>query len=170
MNSISTTPGALRILAGSVVARLPLTMIGIGLLVHVQHLTGSFGAAGIVDGGYGLALGVGGPPLGRLADRRGQTSVLVATAVASAVLLVALAVMPVGAPVPVLVALAAALGLGTPPVGACLRALLPSVLHDPDALHASYAADATAVELTWVAGTRSDRSPRAASRSPPPAS
>jgi Major Facilitator Superfamily len=152
MNSIATTPGALRILAGSVIARLPLTMIGIGLLVHVQHLTGSFADAGIVDGAYGLALGVGGPPLGRLADRRGQTGVLVATSVASGVLLVGLAALPIGAPVLCQVALAGALGLATPPVGACLRALLPDVLADPAALHASFAVDATAVELTWVAG------------------
>jgi predicted MFS family arabinose efflux permease len=152
MNSIATTPGALRILAGSVVARLPLTMIGIGLLVHVQHLTGSFGDAGIVDGAYGLALGVGGPPLGRLADRRGQTGVLVATSVASAVLLVGLAALPIGAPLLCQVALAALLGSVTPPVGACLRALLPDVLSDADALHASFAVDATAVELTWVVG------------------
>ena len=153
MNSIASTPGALRILAGSVVARLPLTMIGIGLLVHVQHLTGSFADAGIVDGAYGLALGVGGPPLGRLADRRGQTGVLVATSVASGVLLVGLAALPIGAPVLCQVALAALLGLVTPPVGACLRALLPDVLADPDALHASFAVDATAVELTWVVGS-----------------
>ncbi len=152
MNSIATTPGALRILAGSVIARLPLTMIGIGLLIHVQHLTGSFADAGIVDGAYGLALGFGGPPLGRLADRRGQTGVLVATSVASGVLLVGLALLPVGVPVLCQVALAAALGLATPPVGACLRALLPDVLTDPAALHASFAVDATAVELTWVAG------------------
>ncbi len=152
MNSIATTPGALRILAGSVVARLPLTMIGIGLLIHVQHLTGSFAAAGIVDGAYGLALGVGGPPLGRMADRRGQTGVLIATSVASAVLLVGLAVLPIGTPVIGQVALAAALGLVTPPVEPCLRALLPDVLRDPDALRASFALDATASELTWVAG------------------
>jgi hypothetical protein len=152
MNSIATTPGALRLLAGSVVARLPLTMIGIGLLVHVQHLTGSFGDAGIVDGAYGLALGVGGPPLGRLADRRGQTGVLVATSAASAVLLVGLAALPIGVPVVRQMALAAALGLVTPPVGACLRALLPDVLADAEALRASYAVDATAVELTWVVG------------------
>lgn len=152
MNSIATTPGALRILAGSVVARLPLTMIGIGLLVHVQHLTGSFAAAGVVDGAYGLALGVGGPPLGRLADRRGQTGVLVGTSVASGVLLVGLALLPIGTPVLCQMALAAALGLATPPVEACLRALLPDVLRDPAALHASFAVDATAVELTWVVG------------------
>jgi hypothetical protein len=152
MNSIATTPGALRILAGSVIARLPLTMIGIGLLVHVQHLTGSFADAGIVGGAYGLALGIGGPPLGRLADRRGQTGVLVATSAASGVLLVALALLPTGVPVICLLALAALLGLATPPVEACLRALLPDVLTDPEALHASFAVDATAVELTWVVG------------------
>ena len=53
-------------------------MLSIGLLVHAQHLTGSFAAAGVVTGVYAIALGVGGPLLGQLVDRRGQTLVLVA--------------------------------------------------------------------------------------------
>ena len=73
-------------------------MLGIGLLVHVQHLTGSFAAAGVVNGAYGLALGVGGPLLGRLVDRRGQTSVLLAAPSVAAALLVGMAVLPVGTP------------------------------------------------------------------------
>ena len=48
------------------------------LLVHVRHLTGSFATAGIVAGAFAVSLGVGGPLLGRLVDRRGQTAVLVA--------------------------------------------------------------------------------------------
>ena len=64
----------------SVVARLPMAMLSIGLLVHTEHLTGSFAAAGIVAGAFALSLGVGGPLLGRLVDRRGQTTVLLAGA------------------------------------------------------------------------------------------
>jgi MFS family permease len=152
MHAIVSAPGALRPFVLSLVARLPLTMFSIGLLVHAAHLTGSLGAAGIVTAAYGVALGVGGPLLGQLVDRRGQTLVLVASAAAAVPLLGAIAVLPVGAPVGVLVALAAALGLTEPPIGACVRSLFPSLCAEPQALRAAYAVDASASELTWIAG------------------
>jgi predicted MFS family arabinose efflux permease len=152
MHAIASTPGTRRLFASSIVARLPLTMFSIGLLVHAQHLTGSFAVAGIVTGAYAVALGLGGPLLGTLVDRRGQTSVLVASAAATTGLACAVAVLPVGAPVPLLVALASAIGLATPPLGACLRALFPGLLPDPDALRSAYAVEASASELTWIAG------------------
>jgi MFS family permease len=152
MNAIASTPGALRLFATSIIARVPLAMFSIGLLVHAEHLTSSFGAAGLVTGAYAVALGVGGPLLGRLVDRRGQILVLLSSALATTVLLVAVALMPVGAPVPVLVALAAGIGLATPPLGACLRTLLPDLVTEPDAVRASYAFDASASELTWISG------------------
>jgi len=42
--------------------------------------------------------------------------------------------------------------LATPPLGACLRALFPDLVEDPGALRTAYAAEASAVELTWIAG------------------
>ena len=36
------------VFALSIVARLPLPMLSIGLLVHTEHLTGSFAVAGVV--------------------------------------------------------------------------------------------------------------------------
>ena len=152
MHAIVSTPGTRRLLAVSVFARLPLPMLGIALLVHVHHLTGSFAVAGLVDGAYAAALGVGGPVLGRLVDRRGQTAVLLGSALGAAAALVALALAPRGAPVPALLALAAALGLSAPPLGACTRTLLPALLSDPAQLRTAFALDATAVELTWIAG------------------
>jgi MFS family permease len=151
MNAISSTPGARRLLLISVAARLPLTMLGIGLLVHAEHLSGSFGAAGIVAAAYAVSLGVGGPLLGALVDRRGQTVVLIGSAIAGAVVLVALALLPVGTPLPLVVALTLIAGFATPPVGASVRALFPELLDDAD-VRAAYAVDASAVELTWIAG------------------
>src|SRR6266487_2221051 len=130
MLAIARTPGAFLVFALSVVARLPLAMLSIALLIHAQHLTGSFAAAGLVTGAYGAALGAGGPLLGRLVDRRGQTLVLLAGASVSAALLVAVAALPDGAPVPVLVALAAGIGFATPPMGACVRTVMPALLQD----------------------------------------
>src|SRR5689334_605059 len=152
MHSITSTPGALRLFAVSVLARLPLPTFSIGLLVHARHLTGSFAAAGLVAGSYGAALGIGGPFLGRLVDRCGQTRVLLASAAASALVLGAIALMPAGAPVPALVALAFGIGLASPPLGACLRTALPRILPDQEAVRASYTLDATVVELTWILG------------------
>src|SRR3954449_3660471 len=152
MSAFRSSPGALRLLAWSLVARLPLTMIGIGLLVHAQRLTGSFAVAGLVSGAYAVATGAGGPALGRLADRRGQVVVLVPSAAAAVALLAAAAALPRGVAPGLLVAVAAGIGLATPPLAACLRALLPGVVCDPSGAAAAYAVDAAAVELTWVTG------------------
>src|SRR5215203_1513921 len=129
---------------------LVLAMMSIALLVHAEHLTGSFAAAGIVTAAYAVSLGVLGPVLGQLVDRRGQTAVLLATALASAALLVAIAALPAGSSLPALVA--PAIGAATPPVGACVRTALPAVLPDAGAVRAAYAVDATASELAWVSG------------------
>src|SRR5262249_57140205 len=110
-------------------------MLSLALLVHAEHLTGSFALAGLVSGGYTVGLGVGGPFLGRLVDPRGQLVVLLATAFASSVLLAALALLPASAPGLVLVALAAGTGL-TMPVSGCVRTLLPEVLPGAEALPA----------------------------------
>ena len=152
MNSIGSSPGARRLFVLSILARLPLAMLAIGLLVHVQHLTGSFAAAGVVTGAYGLAVGVGGPRLGQLVDRRGQTSVLLASATVAAVLLVAIALLPGATPLVVLIGLAIGIGLATPPVGACLRAQLPALISDPGAVRAAYALETSVVELTYIFG------------------
>jgi MFS family permease len=152
MSSLASAPGARRLLVISLLARLPLVMLSLGLLVHTQRLTGSFATAGAVTGAYAVALAVGGPLLGRLVDGRGQRVVLLASAGAAALLLAAIAALPPGAAPAVLLALAAGIGFATPPIGACLRSLLPRLLPDAGAVRAAYALDASASELTWIAG------------------
>jgi MFS family permease len=152
MQALRSNPGALRLFSISVVARLPLAMLSIGLLMHVEHLTDSFAAAGLVDGSYAISLAVGGPLLGRLVDRGGQTRVLAASAAAATAALAALASQPEGSSVAILALLAVAVGLATPPLGACLRTLLPGLVSDSDAAASAYALDATAIELTWICG------------------
>jgi MFS family permease len=151
MTTLTSTPGAIRILGSSVIARLPLAMLGIALLIHAKHLTGSFAAAGLVAGAYAVATGVGGPLLGRVVDRRGQTAVLVPSVLTTAALLATAAALPAGAPLALVVALSAAIGLACPPLGACVRTLLPDLV-DEDTVRVAYAVDSTAVELTWVFG------------------
>ncbi len=149
--AILAAPGVLPLLGSSIAARLPLAMFSIALLVHVRSLTGSFASAGLAAGAYAAAEGLGGPALGRLVDRRGQRVVLVLSAAGACAALCVVAALPRGVPVSVLVALAAAIGLATPPVGACVRGVLPRLLQG-DALRAAYAYESSALELTFIFG------------------
>ena len=126
-------------------------MLSIGLLVHVQQLTESFAAAGAVVGTFAAASSVGGPVLGRLIDARGQSRPLVAAAACSAAALGAVACLPPGTAVPIWMTLTGVAGLTLPPVGACMRALLPALV-DRAELQTAYALEATATELAFVAG------------------
>jgi hypothetical protein len=78
--------------------------------------------------------------------------VLVAGGCVSGTLLCVVGVLQVGVPLALLIGLAAAIGATLPPVGACLRALLPSLAPDASSAGAIYAIEASAVELTWVVG------------------
>lgn len=138
------------LLATSIVARLPDAMLGLGLLVHVHRLTGSYAVAGLASGAYALARGAGAPLFGRIVDRCGQTMTLICTAGGSALLLGAIATLSPSAATAV--ALAAAIGLIAPPVDACARALLPAVVADPAALPKAYTVESTALELTFIFG------------------
>src|SRR4051794_28041921 len=152
MNALLSTSQIRRLFGYSIVARMPIATLSVGVLLHAQHLTGSFAAAGIAAAALAAGEGVGGPLLGRIADRRGQQTVLVAGAVGAAVALGLLAGLPSGSPLVPIVVLSAVAGLCIPPVGACLRALLPGMVAPGDELQRAYAAEATGSELTWIAG------------------
>lgn len=131
MTAFTSSPGALRLFVVSIVARLPLAMLTIGMLVHVESATGSFAAAGLASGTLAVAQGIGGPLLGRLVDRRGQSAVLVVSALVAGLALAGVAALPADPPLVALLSLSAVLGAATPPVSACLRALLPVVVRTP---------------------------------------
>ena len=48
-------PGALRFCATGLVARLPISMVGLGVVLLVERATGSYGLAGAVSAVYLLA-------------------------------------------------------------------------------------------------------------------
>src|ERR1700753_3104183 len=69
-------PDGRALLASSVVARLPLAMLSIAILVHVQRITGSFAIAGLACSAYAICGALASPMLGRLIDRHGQNGVV----------------------------------------------------------------------------------------------
>ena len=138
-------------LALSTVAQLPLAAVGIGLLVHVRQVTGSYGAAGLASGVFAAAAGIAAPSLGRVADRRGRRRTLSASAAVSSFALALVAVAPTSLPIGVLFLLTAVAGSATPPIAACMRSILPEIV-DAGAVRSIFAIESSALELTFISG------------------
>ncbi|MBA8793392.1 MFS family permease [Friedmanniella endophytica] len=144
---------AARPFLAAIIARLPLAMAPIGMLVLVQHARSAYAIAGVVTGAYAIGCALGTPLWGRLMDRHGQIRVLLPTALVSGGLMIALAVATVGGVHPVgLVALAAGAGLAYPPVSPAIRAAWRVVFRDPASRKVAFALDATSVEMIFVGG------------------
>jgi MFS family permease len=146
-------PHVRRLFLSGHLARLPMGMIGLALLLLVREKGGSYAAAGAVSGAYFVATAAGAPIAGRLVDRRGQTRILLPRAVIfPALLLGVCALALLDAPLAAIAICAGAAGALMPPVGASLRALWPRLFADPDLRSAAYALEASLQEITVVAG------------------
>jgi predicted MFS family arabinose efflux permease len=137
-----------RLLAASLVGRLPLASTPVALLVFARERW-SIGAAGLLVGVYTVGLAVGGPVLARVADRWRQPPVLwMAVAVSS----LGFAVLALGVPWFGVAAAAALLaGLGAPPFEAGLRVLWRALLPEAQVTTA-YTLDIAVQELIFVTG------------------
>lgn len=137
----------------AMIARLPVAMAPIGILLLVQHSRDAYAIAGFVTGAFAIGGALGTPIWGRRMDRIGQIKVLLPTSLVSASMLVALAVTTIlGAPTVVLVAFAAAAGLSYPPMSPAMRAAWRVIFPDTASRRVAFALDATAVELIFVCG------------------
>ncbi|MDQ1652786.1 MAG: hypothetical protein QOI35_1986, partial [Cryptosporangiaceae bacterium] len=117
-------PGAPTLVVAGVLGRLSTGMAPLALVLLLAQVTGSYALAGLASALFGLANAVGGPALGRLADRHGPTPVLLASGVVyplatGAVLAAAYLRAPAGA----VLATCALLGLVMPPLTATLRSV-----------------------------------------------
>ncbi|HCA88246.1 MAG TPA: MFS transporter, partial [Streptomyces sp.] len=117
------TPRAWTFLLPGFAARQPFAMLTIGIVLLVEHTTGSYGTAGAVAAVTGVSMALFAPQSGKLADRRGQAAVLVPGVLvhaASVALLTALALLH--APLWALFAAAVPAGASVPQVGPMVRA------------------------------------------------
>jgi predicted MFS family arabinose efflux permease len=146
-------PGFARLSAASLVGRTPGAALGLVFILRTRELTGSYAVAGLVAGAHAASNGLTAPLLGRLVDRRGQGPVLLPAAAATALALLAYALMGPGTPAVAMVAAAAVAGAAFPPLGPCLRTLWPALLgSDPGRTHAAFALESAALEATYIAG------------------
>jgi predicted hydrolase (HD superfamily) len=117
----------------STIARLPIGINGLAIVLAVRHATGSFAVAGAAAGAYALTLGVSSPLQARLMDRLGPRRVIPPFVIANAVVAVVFVAVLEQAPDWALIALAGIFGLGLPPMSPIMRAMWPRLLGgDPE--------------------------------------
>lgn len=142
-------PGVLTLVASQTFARLPLGMLSLAVLLHVQEKTGSYALAGAVVACVSIGEALAMPLTARIAGKVGRATTLMAAAAVNGGALVALAVAG-SAPV-MLLLLGLAIGASVPPLAPVVRALYPYIVSGPG-LRALFALDTTAQEVCWVVG------------------
>jgi MFS family permease len=147
------TPGSVRFSAAGLVARMPMSMIGIGTVLMVQTLYGSYAMAGRVSAVLVVAQAVVSPQVARLVDRAGQRRVMLPLLVTTTAGLLGLVVAAVlGAPEWVLWVLAAVGGGAQGSYGSMVRARWSYLLGDPRRLHTAYSLESALDEVVFIVG------------------
>lgn len=149
-----STPRLRPLVAFSLLARMPIGILSLSLVLFLREQTGSFATAGAVAAAFALCGGLFSPLQGRLVDRVGQTRVLVPVTLVHVGALATVIALGLGhAPNGLTAAFAALAGASIPPVSACFRPLLIELLeHDGELLVAGYALDSIMIEVMFIAG------------------
>lgn len=141
------TPGVGRIIAAQLAARFPNGMTSLAILLHIEHVTGSYGAAGLVLAATSIGQAVAGPVTSRWMGRWGMRRVLTTTLIICAVSLTGIALLDL--PVPGYMALALLGGLATPPVQSAVRTIYPKMVTARQ-LTPLFSLDASLQEIIWI--------------------
>lgn len=148
-----TTPGSTGPVLASLLARLPIAMIGMSALLYIQHETDSFATAGLVSAGSLVGVSLGAIVQGRLIDRFGPTRPLLAVTTLSMLMMTGLIVsVESRAATFVLLALAVGVGMNEPMVGSASRALWSRLLPPGPTRAAAYSYEAISMEVFFILG------------------
>jgi len=154
---VLTVPGAAMFAVAGLVARLPISMLGIGIVLLVEGSTGSYALAGWVAAAYGVVQAVASPYVARLVDGHGQARVMrpaIAVHVLGLVLMMVAASL--AAPRWTLFASAVVMGATIGSVGALVRTRWSHALSlradGAQLLHTAYSLESVFDEVVFVTG------------------
>lgn len=147
-------PHVTGLLLAALVARLPIGMYGLAIVLFLRAETGSYATAGVVAAAFALGSGGAAPLQGRLVDRLGHRLVVVPLLALNATGVTGLCLLgTAGAPVAALAACALIGGAGVPPVSSLVRTLWPALLRaTPDLIPTAFALDGVIVECVFITG------------------
>lgn len=151
--AILSHPGALAFSATGLVARLPLAMTGLGIILMIEHTYGSYGLAGAVSAVYVVTMAAAAPMLANLVDKYGQARIMrPALAIFNLGLASLVAATITRAPAALLLIAAAIAGTATGSIGALVRARWSITVADARELHTAYALESALDEVVFVIG------------------
>ncbi|MGW7200359.1 MFS transporter [Streptomyces chryseus] len=151
--AIFATPGTKAFSVAGFFGRIPISMMGIGIVTMISELTGRYGLAGALSATLAMAAAVMGPQISRCVDRYGQRRVLrPATLVAAGAVTGLLICAQQGAPDWTLFVFAAGAGC-VPSVGSMVRARWAEIYRgSPQDLHTAYSWESIADEVCFIFG------------------
>jgi MFS family permease len=150
---VLSVPGALAFSLTGLVARLPISMVSLGIVILVSTSTGSYRLAGAVAAAYLVGNAGFAIVQGRMTDRLGQSRVLPWT-----ILVFALALglmtwsVEAGWPTPLPQVFACIGGAALPQIGSCIRARWSHNVPDKRQLQTAFAFEAVADEAVFILG------------------
>lgn len=151
--AILARPGAASFSISGLISRFPMSMVGIGIVLMIEELTGSYALAGRVSAVYVLAQAVCGPQIARLIDQHGQARIMRPLLAVSATGITGLIVAAVlGAPEWALYVIAAGAGATIGSIGTLVRARWTTILDNPHDVHTAYSLEAALDEVVFVLG------------------
>jgi len=149
---IFRAPGSIGFSAAGFVARLPFSMVTIGIVTMVSQARGEYALAGGVAATFALANALIAPQISRLVDRYGQGRVLIPTTLATLVALAGLILATrLQAPAWVLFLFAGLAGL-TPSMMAMVRARWTELYRDTPQLRTAFAFESVVDEVIFMIG------------------
>jgi MFS family permease len=135
------------------IARLPVSMVGIGILMYVEAERGSYAIAGAVSGSISIASAIGGPLSSRLVDKLGQHRVLPIQIFLIVLCSMALVVLiPSDVPAPYLFIFSIGSGLAYPSIGALVRSRWTALLVSGPILLTAFSIESMIDELIFIVG------------------
>ncbi|MCN9242464.1 MFS transporter [Streptomyces sp. RY43-2] len=150
--ALFAAPGSKGFSAAGFLGRMPLSMMGIGVVTMISQLTGRYGLAGALSATIALSAAAIGPQISRLVDRHGQRRVLrPATLVALAAATGLLLAVHLSWPDWVLFACAAGIG-SVPSLGAMVRARWAALYGGTAQLHTAYSFESVVDEVCFIFG------------------
>lgn len=134
-------------MAAQLTARFPNGMTSLAVLLHIEHVTGSYGAAGLVLAATSVGQAIAGPVTSRWMGVWGMRRVLTTTLVICAIAITGIALIETIVPVYMLLGLVA--GLSTPPVQSAVRTIYPKMVNSRQ-LTPLFSFDASLQEVIWI--------------------
>ncbi|HAV2276262.1 TPA: MFS transporter [Serratia marcescens] len=150
--TLFSAPGSKAFSSAGLIARLPISMTGIGIITMLSQVRGSYWLAGAVAATFAFSMALLAPQIARAADRYGQSRVLpYATGVSAIALLLLLICTHYRAPDWTLFVFAALAG-GMPSISAMVRARWSEIYRGTPQLHTAFSFESVLDEVAFIVG------------------